>query len=764
MASTIDSLVKNNSQFFFAKVVASDPGAYTVQVAPMAGRSPSLLSGRVLSSSMANLFGVKNCMLPQPGDTVFCFKLDAYSCVVMGTIPETTALDLPETMPVRSCIGAGDGNSNEYSSSGHDTDMSKSLIQNNLRPTDIVDGEWAMSNEFGNLVGLFHGFSVLKASELSQVQCFILDDLTRIIGHNLEHISCMGESKISQEGTQLNMEFSYTDDPIEAQGIPNVDGQNKGKASITFNGETSNDDSKDFFSLVDEKLTSISRLKGFVGALGDFIHLILSVPDKELPRVMDGKTTEIYDKGLASFKVNADGFISARSLMGISLEKTNWIRVPQRITSVEAGELSKKVFCDPFIFDPAVQASGQPYLYFLQLRDYLAYVQEEAAYKQLKASGKFEINDDPTFDQDIDQVNEYNMAFYEKKTAGIYLMPNGGISLIDAWGSSLVMEGGNIFIQPAKDLVAQPLRHLIGKVGGNVSVAAKDDIELSSTNGGYRLKTDKSQYNYSATSGILLHSDATGPSEAQPVEGVITNLGGILLHAPKAAVTTHGKYSLIKADELLAIKADTAALDTDSRFLLRCEKGVDLFTNGEMLISAKSQLNLFTEGQALLVGASATFVGAEKQTVAITPLGPAQGLIKLSAFDKYREQIDRILKEDFQHFSPVYAHDDSFDALKFRFPTSDQYKVNIAEDLIPQTIAQQADASLNLGALKSWVENAVNDTYPYPGKEKRQNYAMAALNNLAIDPVKDDLYNKAVNNEVSATITYGDIFTDYKVK
>jgi hypothetical protein len=79
----LDRLIAENNKFFFARVVASDAGTYSIQLAPISNKLPSLLSGIPLSSVTASLLGVKECVLPQPGSLVFCFQTDAYSGLVL---------------------------------------------------------------------------------------------------------------------------------------------------------------------------------------------------------------------------------------------------------------------------------------------------------------------------------------------------------------------------------------------------------------------------------------------------------------------------------------------------------------------------------------------------------------------------------------------------------------------------------------------------------------------------------------------------------
>ena len=770
MDHRVDRLASENHQFFFARVVSSDAGTYAVQVAPQSGRAPGLMMGVPLSSVMAGMLGAKECSLPQPGATVFCFKRDAYSCLILGVVPDADTINEGGQLPSRSVIGAGDGKTCENTTQGYapGSGMPKMELFNLRRPTDVVDGEHVVANEFGVLLGLFQQFAVLKGSELAQVQAFLLDDLVRVVSHNFEHLTCMGTSKVYQDGQGVTHEINLTHDAMEAGGRPNVKEGAITPPVVTLDGQVSTDDSKDFFSLANEHQVGIDRFKGFVGALGDFVHMILSRPAEGQLRAQDGVSTQVFDRGLASLKVNLDGSVGIRSLAGVALEKTNWIRVPQRISRPEETIERPVASTAPssYAFDTETKHRNIPFLYFLQLRDYLAFASEGEAYRRFTDTGKFETNNDPSKETALGQELELapgRKVTLQPKTSGVYLMPNGGIMMRDAWGSALVMEGGNIYIQPAKDLVFQPLRNLVGKVGQNVSIAAQKDIDLSSTSGGFRLKTDLSQYLYSARSGVVIHSDASSPFEYSPADAPVTAVGGIVLHAPNAGIVSNASHSLFKTANNAVIKTGMCLIDATSRVLLRSDDGFDVFTSGDLLLSAGKNLVGFTEGTALFTGLENTAIGMENQTVALGTFGAVHGVFEEQAFDDWKEKANALATGDLQQFSFGYREDTSFDELVFRFPSSEAYRLQEKEDALPQTVAQQEDRQFQTIGLAKWSEAAVNGTLPYPGVGLSGNYAVAELANLQFDPQTQDTYNKAIEHSAIGKIDFADLFKDYTV-
>ena len=505
---------------FYATVTNVDPASYHIMVAPQGNDQMHRMQARQLSSILCGSLGFKLSYLPTVGSVVFCYSSSPSECLILGMVP---GADYGEITPfsTRTVIGAGDGLKAEAHRLNYEDDLGKTTISNLRRPTDLLQGELAISNEFGVLLGLFQQFATLKASELAQVQCFVLDDLVRIISHNFQHFHSMGQFSISHDGDSLTMEAGLTHDPKEAMGIPQGDGQAQIRPTLRHEAVSTSDDSQDYYTAANgETAEAVERLKLFVGHLGDFVNLMLVAPSNEL-RALDGVVPDSFDRGLLQVKANLDGLFVLRSVKGVVIEKTNWIRVPHRIRSNEdpLGDDAAALKPDPHLdyeFDNQYRADGQPFLYYLQLRDYLSYIQEGRGYRHFEDRKQdFVVNDDVEQEQPLDQiyfVDPTTGTTFLKRTSHVVLMPNGGVSLRDAWSSAINMEGGNIYIQPARDLVLQPGRHLVGKVGGCVTMAARQDIDLSTTQGGVRVKSETSQYLYSRSGGIVLHTDAQAVS------------------------------------------------------------------------------------------------------------------------------------------------------------------------------------------------------------------------------------------------------------
>ena len=779
-------------------VVSTDPATMVVVVAPDGENNVSHVQAISLSSTVASAVGFHETILPGIATKVLCYGRGAH-VVIIGQIPmiESQNNHASSSLPNKTILGAADALVKKVHAYGHGTHITKSVVLNNNTPTDTLAGEKVISNEFGVMVGLFKLMSVLRGSELAQVQCHFLDDLVRIISHNFQHYSALGQLSVSHDGKGINLEVGATHRPSESVGSASsqpglvVDNTEVTDASVPHtqwygmapvvdaegNPVLDNNDN----TIDDEQLNMLERMKLFVGKLGGFVNFMLTKPSDET-HSLSGTPTTVPDTGLLQVKANLDGTLVVRSVAGIHLEKTNWIRVPQRIRTPEdpTGDDGSTINYDKkdaYEFDNTYTYRDIACLYYLQLRDYLAYINENVGYSDFKKHAKdFNVNDDRTKETpltNITYVDPETGAKYNNSRSWVSLMPNGGISLSDAWGSAIVMEGGNIYIQPAKDLVVQPNRHLIAKVGGSTSIATRKEVDISSTEGGLRVKTDKAQYYYSDNNGILMHADGPIFGEgvgAGQLDGMVQNVGGIVMYAPNSGINSYGKQvyqyatnSLVsKSDQLLTVKAGTVEVLGNQTVLVDAHV-VDILSN--------SSTTIHSLGNSTLIGLAGTLVGIKDQTIAaVNFMGgeiPVVGLLdpnniqNAQFFQGLQNIITKYDNYDVAQVLGNFKDSTNFTDIAFQFPSTSVYGL-ADNEVLPQTVSQQND-DLGLNLLQNWVEKEVNNSYPYPGSDLKTSLATYAVNNID----KTDttaLANKVMGlyNSSADTLTLKNVFTDYK--
>jgi hypothetical protein len=769
------------ANLFVGTVISADPGTLAIALVPDGQDNVKVMQGIPLAATFSHALGFKEPLLPNVGARVLCCSGFSGLCIIIGVIPplETQSDEADANMPSRATFGTAEPLLDAVHAQGYFQSLSKVGIFNNQMPTDVVQGEKVIANEFGVLLGLFQMMAVLKGSELAQVQCHFLDDLVRVISHNFQHYHALGEHNIFHDGKGLHLEIGMTHDPIEGLGIPDPGIDIDGTPALT-DTTTNTEGGTEFYKIEDERLKAIERLKVFIGKLGDFINILLVAPADE-KRKLDGTVPLEPDRGLLQFHAGMDGLLIIRSVQGIILEKTNWIRVPTRIRTPEDPEGDKGTdinyeMRDAFDFDDTYTDSGTPFLYYLQLRDYLAYIEEERNYSGFKSHKKdFFLNDDISKETDLVElkyVDPITGVSFQKKRSIIGLMPNGGLSLMDTWGSAFIMEGGNIYVQPAKDIVYQPMRNFVVKAGGSIALSAKNDFDISCTDGGMRIKTEQSQYQYSNSGGIVLHAE--GPAVAQGFVPYDTNepleiAAGIVLKAPNAGVSSYGMQVYNKATQNVVLNAQEINITADRTLELLGKTYTSVYGEA-MVISSKRATEIYSGGAAVIAGETSTVVGKKNQVFGQVkgpfPF-PVEGLLdeadkNKDFFTVMNKLVDTASKLKVSDRLLFFKEDDNFKKLKFYFLSSDDYGLSDS-DVIPQTMVQLEEATVpGFHALEKWIEKPVNDTYPYPGADMEMSYVTSKLQN--IKEYEEELINKTTDlikgAELGATLS---VFKDYTV-
>ncbi len=693
------------------------------------------IQGIPIASVMSSFFGFKEASIPQPGSRVLCVSHSASLCFILGSIPRETLEDGKVNLPSRTILGAGNAIDDTSNRKGH-SDRFIAFADGGC-PTDVVDGEHVVANELGVLLGLQQQLATLKASELAQIQCFLLDDLVRIISHNFQHYTALGEYNIFHDGKRLLAEFGATHKVAETYGVPAVNNDATSKTTFQSTGTHTSDDAQDFYKINgDEQLKAIERFKLFLGSVGDFLHMFLLRPDPEEQRSLNpAQEINSPDVGLFDFHVGTDGGLHVRSVKEVFIEKTNWIRVPIRKCAPDdpAGDDAETVNYDEkksFEFNNEHSYLQTPLNYALQIRDYVAYVNEKLGYQNFKKHEKdFHVNDSPENEEAFEQINKVDaetkleLSEYQLRTAGIYLMPNGGITIRDAWNSAIVMEGGNIYLQPAKDLISQPLRHYVAKVGGNVSISAKKDVDVSSSEEGVRFKSLKTMHMYSAEGGVVVEADGEKDSTPYPEfdtaeeaeNSALEYVGGIVLKS-KLHIYNKAEKNIVThtGGRMLFQSLDNISLVSDNLFTLYSKRDMYCLSDGGIYSLAQTSLQSVSFGSANFAGATSTVLGQKDQTIGVVSLGPVKGVIDVpKAYTEFYFRLADINKDLLKQ--TTYQEEKTFDNVKFRFLSSSKYGVSSDFDGIPTTLPQQENLVSEAVDLVAWEEESVNGTLPFPG-------------------------------------------------
>jgi hypothetical protein len=403
-----------------------------------------------------------------------------------------------------------------------------------------------------------------------------------------------------------------------------------------------------------------------------------------------------------------------------------------------------------FQFDNKITATHNPIRYALQIRDYVAYVNEKLNYENFKKHEKdFYVNDELSKEEKLKDINKIDnetslkLSDYQLRTAGIYLMPNGGITIRDAWNSAIVMEGGNIYLQPAKDMVTQPLRSVIVKAGKNINMSCRDHIDFSSSEEGMRIKTHKSQYLYSHDGGIVLESKTKkdAPYTPQPKDGALRVAGGIILKS-KLGIYNYAEKNIVnyaKGRMLFQALKNIDITAEEGGMTIYSQENMMVMSDQSMLMHSKQVASIISDATVILAGKRSTILGEKGQAIPLEGVIETEPLVKRT-FDKPRKLKKTLLKQT------IFQEPKKFEDLQFKFlKTVDYGGLNEESDPLPITLAQQDNLLTDLYKLEEWEEKEINETYPYPGKDLYEKfyYITEKPANLEKHPDDKDSYNKA---------------------
>jgi hypothetical protein len=336
------------------------------------------------------------------------------------------------------------------------------------------------------------------------------------------------------------------------------------------------------------------------------------------------------------------------------------------------------------------------------------------------------------------------------------------------------MEGGNIYLQPAKDLISQPLRNSIVKAGGNINMACKKHIDLSSSEEGLRLKSEKSQYFYSNGGGVVVEAngETDTPGSPDPETEAIDYVGGIVLKS-KLGIYNYAQTDVVNYAKNRVLLQSIANTDIISGAEINVASKADIYVLAEnsLILHGSKTSQVLSDGAAIVAGAGSTALGQKDQYLAIgydddNPfVDPLKGVMEVSSLTSQLADIKKT-KEDILTYT-IFESTDKLDALKFKFLDSYRYGGDLQpeKDAIPSTLAQQDDLITELYSLEKWEESKINDTYPYPGVDLFENFYISSEEPANLEPndLGSDLVNKSSPDTKPSKLTL-DSLLEYKVQ
>ena len=421
---------------------------------------------------------------------------------------------------------------------------------NNGVPLDAIPGsDYGRINELGVGSGISRFYSWMRASELSGLWCFYLDNLTRLAAYNYEFWHAGGERYIKNDEGEVNDVDLFTPYPWEASGVLEYN-----KGAVWFKDKGGKYIKGQFDHAYEPKevdqtmIPRWMRLRGYVGdAHREMVILPAIEPvDYKLTAETFVERTSRKTKytGLLDIHQHASGLYSIRSAQGIVLEKYIHIPVPKQ---VHAPEDSDTVADGATNYRPAgiwgpddasLQSlhnkqpwpwtdATRPDTWAAELFDYSAFmfnwynmkpllahtkdwwVPDEGYFanqildtttgKPVGLSGVYmpEKKLTDTFNFPLPQFAKIKIDHRTGNTKYFYSrsiiaqLPDGSVLIEDGYGSSVYMTGGNIHVSAAGDVWTRSGRSIVMWAGDDLIARAGSSVDISASNADVRIKAQR---------------------------------------------------------------------------------------------------------------------------------------------------------------------------------------------------------------------------------------------------------------------------------
>ena len=458
-----------------------------IQAYDYATQTYTVYGGNTLTSSCVNvctllsgLLGLKINTILEPGTPVLVLK-------------DTTNFN---TAYILGTMGTGFTNENLFSSNYIGTDPSNQVLQTLAKDSGkneaikgtadaaaigLAPGETSIHNASGSALQLLHTLASLKASDLAKIECFVQDDMVRILSKTYQNINALGEYNIYNENGQLNVVWKGTNKEFESFD-KSSSGTGIGNASGNIVTDVENGPEESF----DED--GRWRFQTYIGQLGNFIHLFITDPKKVL-----NTSGDKCIPGRANLHVNEDGSVLVQSLSDIAFEKV--VRIPVPVEKKRWEETSTGNAFDPEAMKNwTTRGDESLWQMSYKLADYSRWFSQTYCNSGFIGNKERFVKPDETnmdeaspFADDVEResvdgafISDFDES--QKAYATIRIFKDGSIVLADAYGSSVHLTGGYIQLSAAKDMNIHATGNL--NISANdIAVTALNSFTATSVNG-----------------------------------------------------------------------------------------------------------------------------------------------------------------------------------------------------------------------------------------------------------------------------------------
>jgi hypothetical protein len=378
-------------------------------------------------------------------------------------------------------------------------------------PNDLLEGEFAISNNFGVAIQFLTTLIKMQASERAKIEASLIDDMVRIVSETFKHYSSFGDFQIYNDG-RLNVRFDGSSYEFESFGKEN----NKEPLVNVDNKQV------EFEKTYNE--TGRWRFSEYIGFLGDFIHTFVTEPNETLAAI----AAEAIRPGKARMQMHSDGTILMQSVADIAIERVCRVVSPTEIKRQDDPEGNKKNEFDKLnkeylkIWSYGRDMSKAHYASY-QLRQYarwLSCFHSFARFHQLNKDWSIPKETDfehswHNQEKDVEQANAGQDKLYDVY-ATFRIMRDGSILIMDGFNSAISMVRGNIQMSAVRHIEIDAAGDIRINAGQNLYIKARRNIEISAIAGGLTLKARAWWKALCEWGTVWIKSDAVDPAKESP--------------------------------------------------------------------------------------------------------------------------------------------------------------------------------------------------------------------------------------------------------
>lgn len=419
---------------------------------------------------------------------------------------------------------------------------------------ETTAGEYGHAASTGTAQFVDEHMACLKADDNCGFWSFVIDQLSVIRGHNLDMWSMLCERSEFDDQDELSGYTGHT--PYAQEAIGRFDVAAAGRRNDARTIQMTEPD-KGETDVIDPLQVRFDRLRQHYGFLGQGFRKTLVLPPAE--EGIHKRGTEVL--GVFDESLSLAGDYRLATARGFSMLHVPVFPVPVRVfdpadpngddreTGYVPGGEGQKIAAEPsgdlpdgigaaLVVDDDL-AYGQnwraqhPFHY--HTKDFqTAEVDEEDGQAEAPLdtgaldSKQYTPRPTPT----TRRVDHRYEADYHPTVSGIATLPDGTVVILGPAGEEIRMAGGSIEISCPGDVVLRPGRNLVTMAGRNTIVRAKDCVELSATDGDFRIKSARHGEILAGNSGVgvlLLESRGAGSAVDFKLVGADIVAGGVIV-------------------------------------------------------------------------------------------------------------------------------------------------------------------------------------------------------------------------------------------